>query len=207
MTQKTEANSVAVVFKNIQSFIAVGYLFLLLIGVVSYSILYRLIGINILHYSNVLDLLLSPVAIFIETPAVLALLIISIILFWLVNEYLVKKLLKQNNALSVNELSGEAQEKYKKYDENRWKTPVLYAFFLYFGFAIGRGIELNSVIKSGEFELNHQIVLMDNSSHEIRLLSANSQYIFYLKKGDKSVNVSPISGNVKTIRKLTQAEK
>jgi len=41
---------------------------------------------------------------------------------------------------------------------------------------------------------------------EVKLIGSNSQYIFYVLENDNEVSISPIQGNVKTIKKLPKEE-
>ena len=47
---------------TIQEYLSLGYLYLLILGVISDAIYYQFLHINILHYTTVLDVLLSPIA-------------------------------------------------------------------------------------------------------------------------------------------------
>jgi len=48
---------------NIQDYLSLGYIFLLILGVFHDTIYYKFLGINILEYSSVLDVLISPVSV------------------------------------------------------------------------------------------------------------------------------------------------
>ena len=47
---------------GIQEYLSIGYLYLLVLGVIGDSIYYSFFDINIIRYSTVLDVLLSPIA-------------------------------------------------------------------------------------------------------------------------------------------------
>jgi len=189
-------------FGNIQSYIAMGYLFLLIVGSVSYSIMYSFIDVNIFNYSNVLDLLISPIVVFINSPRLLLILMVLLVLYLWWASFSEKRILKANNASSIEKLSGEAKGKVRKIQNNRWLIPTVFVLSLYIGFSVGRGGTLKEMMQSGDFRLNHQIVFVDDSQKNVRLIGANSQYLFYLKKGDNSVTITPIAGNIKSLKKL-----
>ena len=50
--------------------------------------------------------------------------------------------------------------------------------------------------------MTHKITFMDQEKIEAKVLGGNSQYIFYVLENEKSVSISPIPGNVKTIDQL-----
>ena len=47
--------------RTLQDYLSLGYLFLILCGLAKDIILYRFIGVNILDYSSISDVLLSPI--------------------------------------------------------------------------------------------------------------------------------------------------
>ena len=54
---------------GLQDYLSFGYLYLLLLGIVSESIYYGLLGVSVLSYSDVLDVLLSPLTQLENEPA------------------------------------------------------------------------------------------------------------------------------------------
>jgi hypothetical protein len=55
-------------FKNLgfQEYLSIGYLYLLILGVVSESIFYRMLGINILHFASLSDILTAPLTLLVS---------------------------------------------------------------------------------------------------------------------------------------------
>lgn len=47
---------------RIQDYISIGYIYLLLLGIIRESIFYGFMGVNIMSYSHIMDILLGPVA-------------------------------------------------------------------------------------------------------------------------------------------------
>lgn len=77
--------------EELQKFISFGYLYLILMGLLQESLFFNQIGINILNYSSITDILVSPIAILTSHPILLlALVVISAILFTIPN-YLSKR--------------------------------------------------------------------------------------------------------------------
>ena len=51
--------------KNLEKllqFLPLGYLYLIILGILKQSLLYNQLGVNILNYSSVMDILLGPIA-------------------------------------------------------------------------------------------------------------------------------------------------
>ena len=48
--------------KEIQGIVTLGYIYLILMGILNESLYYNQLGVNILNYSDVLDILISPIA-------------------------------------------------------------------------------------------------------------------------------------------------
>jgi hypothetical protein len=57
--------------ENLQKLLPYGYLFLVVMGIIKESIFYYQIGINILKYTTIMDVLISPIATLTSNPVVL----------------------------------------------------------------------------------------------------------------------------------------
>nr|WP_309757508.1 hypothetical protein [Flavobacterium sp.] len=55
----------------VQRTLPFGYLFLVVLGIIKESIYYYQVGINILKHSNIMDVLISPIADLTSTPIIL----------------------------------------------------------------------------------------------------------------------------------------
>jgi site-specific recombinase XerD len=67
-------------FQEIQGFLSVGYIYLIVMGILNETLYYNQIGIDILNYSSILDVLISPIARL--TSNILFLTIFIIVLFF-----------------------------------------------------------------------------------------------------------------------------
>ncbi|NJK83951.1 MAG: hypothetical protein HC912_09240 [Saprospiraceae bacterium] len=56
-----QAPTMNISLNTVQDYLSIGYLYLLILGILSDSIYYGMLGINILSYSTILDVLLSPI--------------------------------------------------------------------------------------------------------------------------------------------------
>lgn len=188
--------------RSIQEYIYLSYLYLLIVGTLSYSIYYTFLGINIIKYSSVLDILLSPIVILTEdfkTPLLVGGYILLMFLFIWWRQKRTKKSLQK-------ELNQEDKIKLKKSYASLQKfkiiIPILGTFGFYIGYALGGGYKINNRIKSGDFEVNRMIEFTDGNTKKVKMIGLNSQYIFYASENEKQISITPISGNIKKIHYL-----
>jgi predicted RND superfamily exporter protein len=171
-------------------------------------IYYKFLGVNILEYSSILDVLISPVAVIVGDLKLLIGIIICIVLA----VGYAKALPKYYTWLSKKKRyqSGKKKEKLDK-TLNSFKTSskqlvfvmiALYIIGAFVGFGIGRGGKIKKRIENDEIKVTHQLTFNDGESQKINMLGKNSLNIIYVIEGQKEVLVSPIEGNIKTIRKI-----
>lgn len=191
---------------GIQDFLSIGYLFLLVLGVVHETIYYKFIGINILDYSSVLDVLISPIAV-ITGNLILGL----AVLFSIVMAYVVVKITrKYHKWLSKKKKyqSGKNKIKLEKAQVKiNAKDAVItmiafYVFSIFIGLGIGSGYKTKKRIISNDYKITHQLTFEDGFTQDIKMLGKNSLYVFYVLKDDPEVIIAPIDGNIKMIKNL-----
>lgn len=195
-------------FKNLglQDYLYIGYAFLLVLGLFHETIYYKFLGVNILDFSSLLDVLICPVSVITGNLILgLALLFCALVLF------IVTKLLpKYYESLSKKEKyqSGKKKEKLDKAIES-FKSKnatitlgVFYVFCLYVGLGIGRGIGTKRKLNQKKIKLTHELVFDDGEKQEIKMLGKNSLYVFYVTQEKREVVIAPIEGNIKKMSKL-----
>lgn len=185
---------------TLQDYFTIGYLYLLILGIASDSIYYGMLGINILSYSNVLDVLLSPIVHLTENlvfPAVI--LLIPAISFGIL-----KYLQKVNTAKA--EASG--QPNFFTSDKNIMRAWVLFSAWLvfsaYIGYGLGGGQKVSERLKNGNIDVDHRIFFHNQEPQEVRMVGNNSAYIFYIEKDGKVVSISPMQENVRKLERLSK---
>jgi len=192
----------------IQDYLSIGYVFLLILGVLHETIYYNFLGVNIFEYSSILDVLISPVSVI---AGDLKLLIGIIICVVLAIGY-AKVLPKYYTWLSKKKRYQSGKKK-AKLDKalNTFKTGSkqlvfvmisLYIIGAFIGFGVGRGGKLKKRIENGDIKITHQLTFSDGESQNIKMLGKNSLNVIYVIEGQKEVLVSPIEGNIKTIKKI-----
>ena len=65
---------------NLQDYLSLGYVYLLVLGVFNQAIYYKFLNINILEYSSILDVLISPISIITGDLKIAAALIFAVLL-------------------------------------------------------------------------------------------------------------------------------
>ncbi len=200
-SDKKESNS-----RGVQDYLSLGYLYLVVVGITLDAIFYGILGINIIHYSSILDVLLSPVAFFTSSIKILPMLGGMILLLFGIGRWNKR----------YHEKNREKEWYRKKYDvadlDKRYaKEESLDAMFNMFGiffltmfvtYSTLRGYNLKKKITNKELKLNKRITFQNDSIIEVKFIGMNSQYVFYLLDNDSIITASPIPGTIKGIRDL-----
>lgn len=189
--------------EGIQRSLPFGYLFLVVMGILKESIFYYQIDINILKYSTIMDILISPIATLTSHPVILIAVIAVVVFSFALPSYLSKQANK-NKRWAVKMSALKDHENMSKEDvENhftnmfiRFLAMMLLSFFV--GVGYGEGMGLVKKIKENRLKYDYQLNYSDDSSEQIHLIGSNSMYYIYLAKGNKTVKISPI-GTVKSI--------
>lgn len=173
-----------------QEYLSLGYLYLLIVGILTETIFYSFLGINILNYSTFLDILITPIkymASNIILPAVL--LLIGLLLFiWI--KYVVPRI-KMTDA-----------EKLSASQANPVVMIAIMILFLFLGLGIGMGIKTSARMKEGNITPDHTITFTDSKQLNVRIIGQNSMYYFYIPENEKEIIASPIGNSIFQIKKL-----
>lgn len=194
--------------QNIQGFLAVGYVFLIVMGIFNESIYYNQIGVDILNYSSVMDVLISPIAIITSKTTTLIVFSVLVVLTYSLPAYLSKR------------EGGNWLQKQFKVDTDLGQKElestylVLFSFLFaigLFGFFVGTGIgqgtKITKKIAAKEIQYNDRLNFMDGTVDSVAIVGKNSSYIFYLVDGNKTVRITPISGILKSIDEVKDKRK
>jgi len=187
--------------RSIQDYLSLGYLYLLALGMFKDVIYYGFMDVNILSYSSVLDVLLSPFVELGKNPITLVAILIIAFSFYKWVQYKVKK---------EKEKEETQEEKGIKIKSSVDTFLVLTAFGI-FSFFIGNGLggghKYGEKLDAGSFDMTHQLIFTDKEKLPVKLLGNNSQYVFYVIEKGTQVSIAPISGNIKKIEKLPKQKK
>jgi hypothetical protein len=186
---------------NLQKLISFGYLFLIILGIFKESIFYYQLGINILNYSTITDILISPIADMAAHPVLL-----GAVVFMLLFSYLFLTLLsKKRNHKWAQIFSGLYNK--QNLSDNEIKTHfsdlftpflavTLFTFFVGIGF--GEGKKVSQKIVGNQLEYDRKMNFNNGDVEDIYLVGSNSIYYFYVSKGDQHIKISPV-GAIRSI--------
>lgn len=189
--------------EEIQKLLPLGYIYLVILGILKESIFYYQLGINILKYSTIMDILLSPIAEFTSNPITL----LFIILLFVFHYNLPKIFLKYRNnrtlqkifeVKSTEKLSEDEMKNYYLFASFKMFAVILLSFFI--GTGVAGGYSTIHRIRENKIDYNYTLNYSSGESKQIYLISTNSIYYFYVEKGDKSIQIAPI-GSIKNIKK------
>lgn len=194
--------------EGIQKSLQYGYLFLITIGILKESVKYYQIGISILKYSTITDILISPIADLASHPIILIAVIVLLIFSYATPVYLSK----QRHRKWVQKLSGLqnkgelSEEELGNHFTNLFIKIVAMTLLSFFvGIGLGEGAGLSKKIMSDKLEYNRILNYNSGVSEPIYLINSNSMYYFYLTKNNKNIKIAPISA-IKNIE-LTNNDK
>jgi hypothetical protein len=184
---------------KIQDYFSLGYLYLLVLGILRDTIYYSFLGLNIMEFSNVLDVLLSPVVYFAgRSSAVVFLVVLIIVLIPKPKLHLKLREYKWYSKLFDVKKRDEqyAQKKGAKVIISLMAIAVA-CFFL--GTGIGAGIKMSERISAKTLSATDVVVFADGDEQEVAIINQNSSYVFYILKDTDYISVSPINGVIKRI--------
>ncbi|QWT88007.1 hypothetical protein KBP46_09345 [Chryseobacterium sp. PCH239] len=196
--------------EGIQRSLPFGYLFLVIMGILKESVFYYQIGINILKYSTIMDILISPIATLTAHPVILIALIIIVVFSFAFPSFLSKQAnrdkkwaLKMASLKEHKTMTKEAIENHFTNMFVRFLAMMLLSFFV--GIGWGEGLGLTRKIKENKLKYDYKLNYSDESSDQVHLIGSNSMYYIYLAQGNKTIKIAPV-GSIKSIE-LTNNKK
>ncbi len=192
MKNKSEVESSNIKINNLQDYVSVGYLTLLFLGIFRETVYYGILGINILNYSSLIDVLLSPIALLTEHVIPIVIVIFAVaLLTYIMN--------RKNKSLKKKTIAD-------------WIYLSLPLFILvFFGVTVGntvsKGFRTSKKIAVKRYEMDHQIMFTDNEIRDVKVIGQNSEYIFYITENNNQISISPIKSNIKRIEKIAKSKK
>lgn len=182
---------------SVQELLSLGYVFLVLLGIISDVIYYSFLDVEILAYSTILDVLISPINIIARDLRVFAIFAVTILAFYILLTGFIPFLNKRFGS------SPKATAPEKKPKKKRELPPIIFIaimiFSLYFGYGLGRGRKTMERIKQRDINWSHELVFQDGDRDTVYLLGNNSSYLFYVPQETYQITISPIGDTVKKI--------
>ncbi len=191
---------------GIQDYMSIGYVFLLILGVLNQTIYYSFLGINIFEYTTVLDVLISPIAVLSDSWIIMV--TVVGLVFLMIGYFKLIKIYYNKLAKKEKYQSGKKKEQLDKVRANFNKKYAVVPFILfvlismYVGLGIGGGQKIKERINSFDYKYTHQIAFEDGEKKEVKIIGKNSAYVFFVTKEETNINIVPIEGNIKLIKKI-----
>lgn len=189
-------------YRSIQDYLSLGYIYLLLLGITTDSIYSGFLGINILEYSTVVDVLLSPIIYLTKSLAFPLVIFLTPVLSLIIISY-IKKRKEPKEMISKQEKVHWSKQKVTfKPDKVMILFVAVTIFSAYFGYGLGGGKKMQERLQDGDLGVNYHLTFNDGEELNVHLIDHNSQYVFYVTENATTVTVSPVGGNIKKIEKL-----
>ncbi|MEO0898761.1 MAG: hypothetical protein AAFY71_20280 [Bacteroidota bacterium] len=191
---------------NLQNYLSIGYIYLLLIGIVHDAFYYGFFGINIMNYAGVSDILLSPISYLIENWWLLptAALVAVIMVFY---TRFAKRMLRQHYDKLEKEGNLTDKDKEKRDRAEAIINPLTITMSailgMYLGVGLVSGYTLSQEMKSGDLKANHTLVFSAGVEVNAHIIGQNGAYVFYVEQGSSIVTASPINGRIAKITSLS----
>ena len=188
------------------NYLPLGYLYLVIVGILKETVYFYQLGINILKYSSIMDVLLSPVATFTSHP-VIFITITSVFVFCyylpsILYNHGHKKWVQKAFELKKTKAGPTDTEIKNYYLFVAIKSLAIGLLSIYLGYGTAEGYFISKRIKNNKLRYDYNLNYNTGDSENIALLEANSLYYFYIAKGSKSIKIAPISGvkNIELIK-------
>jgi hypothetical protein len=196
---------------GLQDYFYIGYLYLIILGIVSDAIFYGIFGVSYLNYTTILDALISPISLLTNNWQISVFLAL---MFWLMQMYFSRWMFKMYAYLREKKWYQKIYniEKWdKKYAEMEKKKNnlqgLMFIFFLLFvSMRTGMGIGTKHKVNAEEVIPNYTLVFKDNTKLDVKKVGQNSAYFFYFIPGEKVITATPIAYNLKQIKVLKKKE-
>ncbi|MES2796901.1 MAG: hypothetical protein V4683_13100 [Bacteroidota bacterium] len=191
---------------GLQEYLSIGYIYLIILGILSDVIYYRFFNINILPYSSLSDIIMAPINTLTNDIRLLIAVIVMIIAIYFFYAKFLPSFHQKNRDKSWYRKTiidiEKADKGYASLKEGKSLFTLVFTFFtlMFLGIKIGSGMSLKSKIETGEIKLSHIIVSNDNTEKHVKIIGQNSSYIFYVAENQTDVTIIPISGNIKEIK-------
>lgn len=191
--------------EKLQTFLPLGYLYLIILGILRDGVFFYMLGINFLKYSSIMDILISPLSELTSQPIILFTVILMIIGFFAYYNYLARNSHKswvRNSIVSksyLNKNPDTTEQDLSLHIKKQAYFAVAFmvaAFFL--GGGVGTGINVKDRIVNNDLKIKHRITDDSGARKDIYLIDSNSTYYFYVEKGSKTITIVPV-GSIKKI--------
>lgn len=197
---------------NFQELLSLGYIYLLILGVFTDSIYYSFFDVHIIAHSDVLDILLSPIAILTESLIIPLFIIFSSATIYFIRVKLSPKLHAKNRLKESYRKKHNVEKLDRVYSRKPTLSELAPAFALilfamFIGIRVGSGWKLKQRMENKDFYYLNVITFQNQEKVNASIIGQNSLYVFYVAEGDDKLTIAPIAQNIKLITKRIKDEK
>lgn len=197
---------------GLQDYFYIGYLYLIILGIVSDAIFYGLFGVSYLNYTTILDALISPISLLTNNWILAVALGVMFTLLYFYLTIGAPKLYKYLRTKKWYQKIYDIEKWDKRYDDLEKKKNLIpgmmFLFFLLFvSMRTGYGLGMKHKLTKKEIKPNHTLIFKDNSRLDVHKIGQNSAYFFYFIPGEKVITATPITDNLKQIKVLKKGKK
>lgn len=197
---------------GLQEYLSLGYIYLILLGIVGDVIYYKFFDINILDYVTLSDVLMAPINTLVSDLRILAIVVLAIVVVYLLyfkglpwlHFKAKEKGWYQKVVKDVDKLDAKIHE--LKNSNVVWAI-AYFLFCMFVGVNMGSGGKIKKRIDQGDFKASHQLTFSDNTIKQVKVIGQNTVYLFYVLEKQKDIHILLISGNIKEIRVLPKEVK
>lgn len=183
--------------EKIQILLPLGYIYLIVLGLLNESIQYYQLGINIVKYSSITDILIRPISEIFSNPKLIIGLILIIVFFSILQTILIRNSHKNwsQKILGRNRFDQDTSKK----EIQKVLFPYFAIFiafellFVFVGFGIAGGAKLSKEIIQNNFNCNYKVNFNSGKSENVYIFDSNSSYYFYVTKESKNIKIAPVA--------------
>ena len=153
---------------GLQDYFYIGYLYLIILGVVSDAIFYWIFGVSYLNYTTILDALMSPISLLINNWILsLALGIMFLLMYYYTTKIAPKMYTKMRTKKCYQKIYDVEKwdKRYKDLEDKKNLIPgMMFLFFLLFvSMRSGMGLGMKQKLTTKEITPNYTLVFKDNT--------------------------------------------
>ena len=181
--------------EKIQILLPLGYLYLILLGLLNESIQYHQLGINILNYSSITDILISPISEIFSSPKLIIVIVVLFGFFFVIQFLLVKN---SHTTLAQKILGNRFNQDTGKKEIQKFIFPfvimavALELLAIFVGLGIAGGDKISKKISKNDFSYNYTLNFSSGKSKNVYMFDLNSTYCFYVTKENKHIQIAPV---------------
>ena len=179
---------------KLQDYLSFGYLYLLLLGITRDAIYYGFLGVNIISYSSIMDVLLSPIAYLTKHPSLPLIFLIAVGIIVFLPRFHKKYREAKWYGKLVNVKKIDEQYAKKSVVPREVLLGALVVASMFIGTGVGAGIKSARNLELKKLKANDKITFMDGEENMVKIIGQNSSYVFYVREQDTIVSISPVDG-------------